>query len=516
MQPDRISSVVIVGGGTAGWMAAAALAHHLRGTGISITLIESSEIGTVGVGEATIPTIRRFYAQLGMSDAEVLAATGGTGKLGIRFTDWTEAGSSFVHPFGLFGQELRGIGFHHFWLKLRSAGDQSPLQSYSLGASLAEAGRFTTPSARPPSQLSIFDWALHIDASLFAQHLRRFAERSGCARIDAKIGGVILDPANGFIRSVALDDGRQIEGDLFVDCSGFRSLLLGEALGVEFEDWSEWLLCDSAFAVQSEGRDNLPSYTEVTARRAGWQWRIPLRHRIGNGLVFSSRFISDDQAIAELRSNIGEPLLGEPRRLHFRPGRRAQAWKHNCVGLGLAAGFLEPLESTSIALVETGIERLKSLFPDCGFDTVLADEYNAIAAQEMERVRDFLILHYALNRRPEPFWTCCREAALPESLERKMALFRSRGHFAREAWEMFSPASWLAIYAGFGFLPETYDPAVDAFDEDYLCGSLAAMRQSIAATVEDTLTHSEFLALITDSSAAQNVVPTMAKQAAMR
>jgi tryptophan halogenase len=473
-------------------MAAAALADHFRNTPLSITLIESSEIGTVGVGEATIPTIRRFYGQLGMSNAEVLAATAGTCKLGICFEDWAGPGSSFIHPFGLFGQEVRGIGFHHYWLKLRGMGDAAPLQDYSLGAALAWAERFTTPSPNPPSQLSVFDWALHLDASLFAAHMRAHAERFGCVRIDGRIESVDLRD-DGNIGAVRLADGRTVGGELFIDCSGFRSLLLGEAMGVPYEDWGDLLLCDSAFAVQSESGEDLPSYTKVSARAAGWQWRIPLQQRNGNGIVFSSRHVPDEEALRTLTDNIGEPLLGEPRRLSFRPGRRQVAWKGNCVALGLSAGFLEPLESTSIALVETGIERLKMLFPDRGFDASIIEEYNETTAREVERLRDFLILHYALNRREEPFWKACREIALPAALRYKMELFKVRGHFVRYRWEMFSPASWLAIYAGFGFLPERYDPGVDSLDPDQLRASLGAMRRSIADTVEDTYAHRAFI-----------------------
>ena len=492
---SRITKLVIVGGGTAGWMAAASLKHHFQNTPLEITLVESSEIGTIGVGEATIPTIRRFYAQLGMSDAEVMKATEATCKLGIRFNGWDGDGGSFIHPFGLFGQDFRGIGFHHYWLKLRSLGLDAPLQDYSLGASLAEAERFSAPPPNPASQVSTYDWALHLDAGLFARHLRAFAERNGCRRIDARIESVRLRPEDGFIDAVVLDSGEAVEGDLFIDCSGFRGLLIGETLGVAYEDWGHWLLCDSAFAVQGQ-TTRAPPYTSVTARTAGWQWHIPLSHRSGNGIVFSSRHVSDDIAVAELLANMdGEPLL-EPRRIGFRPGRRAVAWERNCIALGLAAGFLEPLESTSIALIETAIERVKQLFPDSGFDLASIDEFNRVTTLEMERVRDFLILHYKLNRRDGSFWQECREMEVPETLARKMALFGSRGHFVKYSWEMFAPASWLAIYAGFGFLPGGYDPAVDAVDPDYLRRVLQEMRESIRQAVAATPRHPDFLAML--------------------
>ena len=490
---ERIRRLVIVGGGTAGWMAAASLAHHFRGAGPEIVVVESSEIGTVGVGEATIPTIRRFYGQMGISDAEMLRATQGTCKLGIRFVDWDGEAGAFIHPFGLFGIDLGGVGFHHHWLRLRAQGAAAPLGEYSLGASMAAAGRFQLPRPSPRSTVDVYDWALHLDASLLAAYLRKVAEDAGCRRIDGRIVDVTLRGEDGFIDSLVLEGGEAVPGDLFVDCSGFRGLLIGEALGVGFEDWSRWLLTDRAYAVQSSGGGALPPYTEVTARTAGWQWRIPLRHRTGNGLVFSSRHMSDDEARAELLRNVGGELLGEPRRLCFRPGRRTRVWEKNCVALGLAGGFLEPLESTSIALIETGIERLKQLFPDRRFDPAPIAEYNDVAAQEMERVRDFIILHYKLNQRAGLFWQMCRNMEVPESLGRKMALWRSRGHFARYSWEMFSPASWLAIFAGFGDLPEGWDPAADALDQADMYRVMEEMRHSIAAAAKAAPTHQAYI-----------------------
>lgn len=501
----RIQSVVIVGGGTAGWMTAAALAQHFRSTPVKITVVESSEIGTIGVGEATIPTIRRFYAQLGLRDEDVMRATQATCKLGIRFLDWSGPGSDFVHPFGHYGHDVRGVGFHHYWLKQRQSGDAAPLAAYSLGAALAAAGKFNRPAANPTSMLSVFDWALHLDASLFAQQMRAYAESGGCTRIDAKIRSVELRAEDGFVRALTLEDGREVEGDLFVDCSGFRSLVLGQALGVGFEDWSRWLPCDAAFAVQSRNRpEDAPApFTRVTARSAGWQWGIPLRHRAGNGLVFSSAHLSDDQALAELMPNLlGDPLA-EPRRIPFKPGRRAQAWAKNCVAIGLSAGFLEPLESTSIALIETGVERLKQLFPDRRFRQPVLDEYNDQSAREMERVRDFIILHYKLNRRTDSaFWRDCREMAVPDALQRKMDLWAARGQFVRYRWEMFHPASWLAIYDGFGVYPDDYDPAVDAMDPAYLARSLKEMRDNIARLVASAPDHAEFLATLDARQAA--------------
>ena len=501
--PDRIRSVVIVGGGTAGWMTAAALVQHFRSTPLSITLVESSEIGTIGVGEATIPTIRRFYAQLGMTDAEVMEATQATCKLGIRFEGWSGEGSDFIHPFGHYGQDVRGIGFHHYWRRVREAGDPTPLADYSLGASMARAGRFTQPSRNPPSQLSVYDWALHLDASLFAAHLRRFAEAGGCVRIDARVGSVERRD-DGLIRAITLDDGRDVQGDLFVDCTGFRALLIGETMGSAYQDWSRWLACDAAYAVQSETAPDTPPapFTRVTARSAGWQWGIPLRHRAGNGLVFSSAHMTDQQALDTLMPRLmGRPIT-EPRRIGFRPGRRERAWVGNCVAIGLSAGFLEPLESTSIALIENGIERLKSLFPDRRFASAVIDEFNEQSAEEMERTRDFIVLHYCLNGRDEPFWRDCRAREIPDTLQRKIALWKARGQFVRYRWEMFHPASWLAIYDGFGVLPDGYDPGADALPLADLQRALGEMRASVARAVSDTPPHADFLAALDRSRAA--------------
>ncbi|KQS54391.1 tryptophan halogenase [Brevundimonas sp. Leaf363] len=504
MSDDQsIRSVVIVGGGTAGWMMAAALVQHFRNAPVRITVVESSDIGTIGVGEATIPTIRRFYAQLGLGDAELMAATEATCKLGIRFQDWSGPGSDFIHPFGLYGQDLNGIGFHHYWRKAHQAGDPAPLADYSLGASLARAGRFTLPSRNPPSTLSVFDWALHLDAGLFAQRLRRYAEEGGCTRIDARIGQVRLRE-DGFVAALELEGGRTVEGDLFIDCSGFRGLVIAEALKTPYEDWSRWLPCDAAYAVQSTLPDGDPQpFTRVTARSAGWQWGIPLRHRAGNGLVFSSRYQSDEGAVAELMPHLmGEPLM-EPRRIGFKPGRRAQAWFKNCVSVGLSSGFLEPLESTSIALIETAIERLKGLFPDKRFDPAVIDEFNEQSAEEMERVRDFVILHYKLNQRTDTaFWRDCREMEIPETLQRKIALWRARGQFVRYRWEMFHPASWLAIYDGFDVWPDRVDPAVEALDPEQLKRSLEAMRRAVAEAVSQTPTHAQFLSAVGRQAAA--------------
>lgn len=494
MENNNIQSIVIVGGGTAGWMTASSLQQHFKHL-VNITLIESSAISTIGVGEATIPSIRRFYYNLGLDDLEVMRATRGSCKLGIQFEGWGKPGTSFIHPFALFGQDLHGVGFHHFWLKMREMGYAGDLSDYSLGISLAKAHKFNIPVPKPASSLSIFDWALHFDAGLFAKYLRDFSIARGTEHIDATITSVNLNSQNGFIESLTLADGRQVKGDLFIDCSGFRGLLIEEALHTGYDSWSKWLWCDSAYAVQSKSVTSPAPYTRVTARPAGWQWLIPLQHRDGNGHVYSSRYMDDDQAKKILLDSIKGELIGEPKKISFTPGRRLKAWNKNCIAVGLAAGFLEPLESTSIALIETGIEKIKMLFPDKSFNPALIDEFNEMTLEEFERVRDFVILHYKLNeRKGERFWDECRDVEIPDSLHKKMEMFKTRGHFIRYRWEMFQPASWLAIYSGFNYFPKNYDMAVDTYNEDYLKESFSQMRKSIQALVNDSLSHEEFLA----------------------
>ena len=491
--PDRLREIVIVGGGTAGWMAAAALAKHFVGTAMKITLVESSEIGTIGVGEATIPTIRRFYAKLGLTDQAVMRATNATVKLGILFQDWRGVGEGFIHPFGLYGQDMGDVAFHHLWLRRRREGDPTPITAYSLGASLAEHGRMALPQPNPPTPLAVYDWALHLDASLFAQYLRSYAEASGVTRVDARVAEVERGPQG--VAAIRLADGRRIAGELFVDCTGFRSLLLGEAMGVGFDDWREWLPCDAAIAVQTEkAATDPPPYTRAHAKPHGWQWRIPLRHRAGNGLVYASAAMSEDEATAALLADLPGKPLTEPRRIPFRSGRRTRAWAGNVVALGLAAGFLEPLESTSIALIETGIERLKELFPTRDFAPALAEEYNDATAREMERVRDFIILHYKLTRRDDTaFWRGCQAMDVPPTLARKLALWDARGEFVRYRWEMFHPASWLAMYTGFDRMPAALNPALDGVDRTQVAGALDRMRGAVADTVRRTPSHTQFL-----------------------
>ncbi|HEY8940736.1 MAG TPA: tryptophan halogenase family protein [Cellvibrio sp.] len=489
-----VKSIVIAGGGTAGWMTAAKLSHHFANTDIKITVVESSEIGTVGVGEATIPTLRRFYQSLGMDDMEVMSKTNATIKLGIEFKDWFKPDTSFIHPFGVFGHDANGIRFHHYWMKLRDMGDSQPLEKYSLGIALARANKFTFPAENPASPLSIFDWALHFDAALFATLMREHSLANGVVHIDAKIAAVNLHNHSGFIESLTLDDQRNVDADLFIDCTGFHGLLIADALKTPYVDWSQWLLCDRAMAVQSELVGEPAIRTVSKAHTAGWQWKIPLQHRQGNGHVYASHFTDEAQAEETLVQHIDGKVLHSPRKFKFIPGRRAQAWNKNCIAIGLAAGFLEPLESTSIALIETGIEKICGSLPAPFFNEEKIDYFNQVTATEWERIRDFIILHYKANQRDDSeFWRYCRAMSVPDSLQQKIDAYYDHGDLLHYPWEIFHPDSWLAIYSGFNFYPQHYNKNVDRLNVNYLKQSLAQMRTSIAEAIAGLPTHQEFI-----------------------
>ena len=490
IENHQVKSIVIAGGGTAGWMAAAKLSQHFSKTDIAITLIESSAVGTVGVGEATIPTLRRFYQSLGMSDMEVMRKTSATVKLGIEFKDWYKPGTSFIHPFGLFGQEANGIRFHHYWLKLKELGDTSQLEQYSLGVALARANKFTFPAEQPASPLSVFDWALHFDAGKFAHLMRDYALANRVQHIDAKIESIQINPDNGFIQALVLDNQQTLSADLFIDCTGFHGLLIKGALHTGYQDWSQWLLCDRALAVQSELVGEPAARTISTAHSSGWQWKIPLQHRQGNGHVYSSQFMDEAQAEAILLQHIDGKVLHTPRKFSFTAGRRAQAWNKNCIALGLAAGFLEPLESTSIALVETGIEKICGSFPAPYFNQKNIDYFNEVTATEWERIRDFIILHYKANQRNDSeFWRHCRNMPVPDPLQQKIDAYREHGELLRYPWEIFHPDAWLALFNGFTIYPKQYDKNVNRLDTGYLQRSLSEMRNNIAQAVSELSSH---------------------------
>lgn len=492
---SAVRSIVIVGGGTAGWMAATYLARRLGHLRLSITVIESSAIGTVGVGEATVPAIRDFLAAIELGEPEVLRETEGTIKYGIRFDGWQRPGHAFFHPFGLYGMPARGVAFHQYWLKMRAAGDPTPLDHYSLCTQLAERGLFLPPTDRPPNDLGVFNFAIHFDASKFANLLRRLAKANGVAHVDARIDGVHRHGDDGRVVGVTLADGRRIDGDLWIDCSGFRSLLLGEALDVPYVDWRRWLPCDRAIAIPCAATvDAHKPMTTATARIAGWQWHIPLRHRVGNGHVYCSDFIDDAAAEEMLVANIEGAPLAAPNRLRFTTGHRARFWDRNVVGLGLSSGFLEPLESTSITLIQSGLERLVSLFPDRAMDPRLAATYNRQSVLEFERIRDFLFLHYQSNRRTgEPFWDHMRGLSSPESLQVKLDAWRAGGEFVRNEWDTFQDPSWLSMYAGFDDLPARHSPLADQFTTAELADTFARMKAAIDGTLASAEPHARFL-----------------------
>ncbi|MBO9623785.1 MAG: tryptophan 7-halogenase [Sphingomonas sp.] len=490
---DSISSIVIVGGGTAGWMAAGALSRLTR-AGISVTLVESDAIGIVGVGEATIPPIRTFNAMLGIDENDFLARTQGSMKLGIEFVDWMGPGSRYMHPFGEFGFDIEGVRFHQIWQKLHALGMAGGLEEYSLCATAAHRNRYAAPSSDPASPLSSVVQAYHFDASLYAAYLRAYSERRGVVRREGRITDVELRGTDGFIEAVKLESGERIEGELFLDCSGFRGLLIEEALHTGYEEWSHWLPCDRAVAVPSANVGEPTPYTRATAREAGWQWRIPLQHRTGNGYVYSSAHLSDDEAAATLLANLDGPALADPRHLRFTTGRRKLSWNRNCVALGLSSGFLEPLESTSIHLIQAGITRLLALLPDRGWGDAERDTYNDLMRRQYEQVRDFVILHYKANARPGELWRHVREMEVPESLTRRMALFRNRGRIFRHDDELFAEASWIAVLRGQGVTPQGWDPLVDALDLDQLRAMAERIRTVFARTTEAMPRHSDYLA----------------------
>ena len=493
---NRIRNITVVGGGSAGWMAAAALATYL-GKGASIRLVESEEIGIVGVGEASVPHIKMFNGQwLGIDEAEFVKRTQGTIKLGIEFNNWSRIGDSYIHGFGAIGRSLGPLPFHQFWLKLHQQGRAGPIGEYSPQTVMAPQGKFAPGdrNAAPGSPLADLAYAYHFDATLYARYLRELAEQRGVRRIEGRIVGVQQRAADGFIESVTLENGERIGGDLFIDCSGFRGLLIEQTLETGYEDWSHWLPCDRAMAVPSEGVDPITPYTRSTALAAGWQWRIPLQHRVGNGYVYSSRHLSDDEAAATLLAKLDGKALAEPRRLAFTTGMRKKFWNKNVVALGLASGFLEPLESTSIYLAQSGITRLLALFPQRDFNPLLIERFNRESAFEYERIRDFLILHYnATERDDTPFWDYCRTMPIPDSLRETVELFRADGRYFRNGEDFFALPSWVQVMLGQRIVPRGYHPIVDEMPEDRLVEVVEGLRANLKQAVATMPTHQEWI-----------------------
>ena len=494
MQSDNsIRSVVIVGGGTAGWMTAAALANAIRAN-CSITLIESDEIGTVGVGEATIPPIRTFNEMLGLDENAFIKATQGSFKLGIQFVDWGRLDHRYFHPFGSFGRNIDFLPLHQYWLAAKARGEAPGLDDLCMAWAAASRGKFDRPSADPRNVLSTFDYAYHFDAGLYARFLRGYSEQRGVTRIEGKIGGVSLHGESGLVSHVTLEDGREIAGDLFVDCSGFRGLLIEGALETGYQDWRHWLPCDSAMAVPCERAGDFTPYTRSTARAAGWQWRIPLQHRTGNGHVYCSQFISDDEAASVLMANLDGAALAEPRKLSFVTGRRNLFWNRNVVAIGLSGGFMEPLESTSIHLIQAGISKLIALFPDRTFDPLVTDEYNRLGIAEFERIRDFIILHYKLTSRTDSeLWRYCAAMDVPETVTWKIEHFRRHGRLVQREADLFGPPSWLAVHVGQGNQPIDTDPLLPLRGVDH-ADYLRKLEGALARAAEGMPGHADYIA----------------------
>ena len=484
---------MIVGGGSAGWMAAAALSLLLGRRAREIVLIESSEIGTIGVGEATLPTLRGFNASLGIDEIDFIRKTNATFKLGIEFQDWSAPGQAFFHGFSDFGPPLRGVSPHQVWLKMRTTGDEASYAQYSITTAAARLGRFAPPVSNPDSVLGSYSYGFQFDATSYAAYLRAFAERRGVRRIDGRVVDVRLRKDNGFIESVLLQGERWVSGDLFIDCTGFAALLIGRTLHADFEDWSKWLPCDRAFAVPCASAHDLSPFTRSTARQAGWQWRIPLQHRIGNGYVFCSSYVAEDEARDTLLANLDGAALSDPKLIKFAAGRRGEIWKHNCVALGLSSGFLEPLESTSIHLVESGIGRLIELFPDRSFEPKLAAEYNRLMARSYESIRDFIILHYHASGREEELWRYCQNMPIPEGLRHQIELFKASGVVALTDSGSFAEPSWVSIYFGLGIFPRRYDPMADLIEEPALTRELARRAHIVGGAAHSLPKHSAFI-----------------------
>jgi tryptophan 7-halogenase len=499
-----VQKVTIVGGGTAGWMTAAVLSQWL--TKVEVRLIESDEIGTIGVGEATIPHIRNYLALANIDPLKMIAATKASFKLGIHFVDWGAPGETYIHGFGKIGRDMLWLHPHQLWLAARSR-DASSVKSfdhYALNCVASLKNRFAFPDLRNPnSPLADIDYAYHFDASLFARFLRTESELRGVKRIEGRIVDVLKDAQSGFVERVRLSDGQEVDGDLFVDCSGMRALLIGDALGIGYESWNHWLPCDRAMAVPCASVEPVTPYTRSTARRSGWQWRIPLQHRIGNGYVYASSLIGDDEVADTLLANLdGEPMA-DPRPVRFAPGRRLKSWEKNVIAIGLSSGFLEPLESTSIHLIQTAIHRVLAMFPGEGFAEVDIEEFNRQARTEYEDVRDFIIAHYKVTRRTgDPFWDHVRTMDVPDSLAERLELFRSSGRFfKRSAQELFAEESWVQVLIGQGFAMNA-DPVTNFVSDEDIGGFLGDIAEVIEDVAERMADCGEFVRSLPTSTPA--------------
>jgi len=502
---NAIRRIVIVGGGTAGWMAAAPLAQRLAGPQCEVTLVESPEIGTIGVGEATLPTIRFYNAALGLDQADFVARTKATFKLGIEFQDWGHLGNRFFHGFGDYGPPLAGMAPHVHWLRLARSFERMPaLDEWSMAAAMARENKFIPPNKSQVGVTDGYSYGFHFDAGLYAAYLRDYALARGARRIEGMVDAVEQHPETGFLTALKLRDGRRIEGDLFIDCSGFRGLLIEGALHAGYDDWSDQLPCNSALAVPCASAPRLTPYTRSTAKEAGWIWRIPLQHRIGNGHVYSDAFTTDERARDTLLAGLDGAALDEPRQLRFVTGRRRKSWVKNCVALGLSAGFVEPLESTSINLIEFAVGKLVELFPERDFRPELADEFNRLMSIRYESVRDFIILHYKLTARDDSdFWRHCAAMPVPDSLRHQIELFRETGRITILDRDGFAEPSFVAMLMGLGVVPKRYDPFADAVDIRQVHGHFAGLRDMIGTAVARMPEHAAYLQALAPKSAAK-------------
>jgi tryptophan halogenase len=493
--PDnsQIKSIAIVGGGTAGWMAASVLARALPGTGCLITVIESPDIGTIGVGEATIPPIIDLLRFLNINEGDFVKHTQSTYKLGIKFTDWTRTGHSYWHPFGTFGAMINLRPFFHAWHKARAAGLAPRFNDFSLNATLGDAGKFRFSDAAAQGPVSGLRHALHFDAGLVARYLRSYSERLGVVRMERTVAQATLRE-DGFLDELIFTDGTRLQADLYIDCSGFRGVLIEGALKTGYLDWSDVLPCDRAIALPTELAGARPPYTEAVSQRAGWRWRIPLQHRVGNGYVYSSAHIGDSEALDELSAALGAKPSADPRFLRFVTGRRKLFWNRNCVALGLASGFLEPLESTSIHLVMSGMYKLLEHFPNTSFAQSNIDSYNTELIEEIERIRDFIVLHYLTGRSDTPLWEYCQSMKLPDSLMQRIELYKRTGRIRTKVGELFTDLSWFYIFEGIGMRPESHDPLMDVVTLVQLRDILGSIAQSTALAAQNVPSHDSYFA----------------------
>jgi tryptophan halogenase len=484
---NKIKNVVIAGGGTAGWMAAAAFSK-LIGKNLNITLVESDEIATVGVGEATIPPIKTFHRLLGINEQEIMRATNATFKLGIEFENWGQQNSKYIHSFGATGKECWAGEFHHFWLHGLRKGINADFGDYCYELQAAKASKFALSNNAP------INYAYHLDATLYAKYLRKFSEDLGVTRLEGKIQQVNKDNKTGNISSLILASGQQVEGDFFIDCTGFRGLLIEQALHTGFDDWSHWLPCDRAVAVQTKTVSSPLPYTRSIAHKSGWQWQIPLQNRVGNGLVYCSKYCSDEEAISTIKANIDGEMITEPRVIKFNTGRRRKGWNKNCVALGLSSGFIEPLESTSIHLIMSGVIRLLRLFPFEGICQSTIDEYNNKLDSELNAVRDFIVLHYKTTEREDTdFWLHCKTMEIPPSLDHKIKLFKETGRVFLDDGDIFRVDSWTQVLIGQGIIPKQYHTIGEVMSDKELENFMSSMKNSIASAVEKLPSHAEFL-----------------------